>query len=117
MSEHEKLINEARRWPRAQGVEPSRPPVEVINDLADALAASVESKQNGAKSSQEFCFDEVKLAEVMLSHKMTTYGAHNFSGCAGCGERYVDTGIGIVRWFAQHHAHAVAEWLRGENDE
>ncbi|MEJ6490806.1 hypothetical protein PQI23_13875 [Leucobacter sp. USCH14] len=92
--DREKLIAEARRWPRAQGVEPSRPPVELINDLADALAAPVE-------------VDAAKLAEVIDAHAHRFYQAVAFGGC------YCGWGGSHVK-HAEHAAGAVAEWLRGE---
>lgn len=100
MNPNQDLINEAEEFVKygsdLNPVEADR----LISELCDALAAPVP-------------VDEAKLAEVVDSHKMTIYGVHDFAGCAVCGERYVDTGIGILRWFSQHRAHAVAEWLGG----
>ncbi|MEV8339235.1 hypothetical protein [Leucobacter sp. NPDC077196] len=84
-SEREKLIAEARRWPREQDVEPSRPPAELINDLADALAAPVE-------------VDEAKLAEVLQGVLVV------------CSARLYITGEPLARAAVERRP----EWLRGE---
>lgn len=43
------LIEEARRWPRGQGVIPSAAPGEFIPRLADALEAAEEEKRVAAE--------------------------------------------------------------------
>lgn len=103
-ADREKMIDEARRAAKAVFLATDAAVADdlsrILNGLADTLAASAP-------------VDEAKLAEAIDSHEMTVYGADSFSGCRGCGELYVDTGIGIVQWFSAHRARELHKFLEG----
>ncbi len=95
----EKLIAELRRQAHSAALRHDDVLCNALWEAAKALAAPL---------------DPEKVADFLRPHEMTVYGADRFSGCR-CGEVYVDTGIGIVRWFEEHRARALCEAAkRGE---